>query len=382
MPLLYAGVLLLGAARHGAPDARRKEEVFPQLARIGIQRLKDLGCALQCSTSSSITWHSCHHADSLWNGCMKFPRKRMPPHAQQSHWPDSYICKRTGAQAAAAHAFLVGAVAAIVQRSHDAGARESDAAMRADTAATTRPQAAQQAALRAGHGASTGPGESVRPRSAGGHEAESGLGSGAAGASGAALLSSTAASLADLAERLAARAGSSAPGSEARASAGNGYGSGARPSTMTEGTRLGHVYPALLAAGAALTESLESARLPCTSTGGPPAVGQATDADEWGEDMGGEGFEQGFQAADSPEAVPSAEAPLGHAGEQQAEANGGAGGAHSGAGKEEEEGEAAALLAARERCHQVARTPTHANAVACCSFHRNLVSCKQCVYGT
>ena len=290
---------------------------------------------------------------------MKFSHKHMPPHAQQSQCPDSYICKRTGAQAAAAQAFLVGAVAAIVQRSHDAGARESDAAMRADTAAT-RPQAAQQAALRAGHGASTGPGESVRPRSEGGHDSESGLGSGAAGVSDAALLSSTAASLADLAERLAARAGSSAPGSEARASAGNGYGSGARPSTITEGTRLGLVYPALLAAGAALTESLESARLPCTSTGGPPAVGQATDADEWGEDMGGEGFEQGFQAVDSPEALPSAEAPLDHAGEQQAEADGGPGGAHSGAGKEEEEGEAATLLAARERCLQVARLPTHA----------------------
>lgn len=267
---------------------------------------------------------------------------------------------------AAAQAFLVGAVAATVQRSHDAGARESDAAMGADTAAD-RPQAAQQAASRAGNGASTGPGESGRPRSEGGHHLGAGPGLGVAGVSDAALLSSTAASLADLAERLAARAGSSAPGSGAPAGAGSRHGSGARAGTMADGTRLGLVYPALLAAGAALTESLESARLRSGSTGGPPAMGQATTADEWGEDMGGEGFEQGFQAADSLEAVPAAETPLGHAGEQQADANGCAGGAHSGAGKGEEEGEAAALLAARERCLQVARTPTHANAVACCS---------------
>ena len=273
------------------------------------------------------------------------------------------MCKRTGAQAAAAQAFLVGALAATVQRSHDASARESDAAMGANTAAD-RPQAAEQAASRAGNGASAGAGESVRPHSEGGGES----GSGAAGVGDAALLSSTAASLADLAERLAARAGPSAPDSGAPGGVGNGHGSGARAGTMTDGTRLGLVYPALLAAGAALTESLESARLRSGSPGGPPAMGQATDADEWGEDMGGEGFEQGFQAAGSLEAVRAAEAPLRHEGEQQAEANGRAGAAHSGAGNGEEEGEAAALLAARERCLQVAHMPMHANAVACRSF--------------
>ena len=277
--------------------------------------------------------------------------------ALQSHRALSEPCRRSGAQAAAAQAFLVDAVAATAQRLNSAGACESGTATGADIVAD-RPRAAKQAATCTGNGAFEGRADPGSAHSEGTHAPGSGPGSGFAWVSDAELLASTAASVADLAEHLAARAGSPAPGSGVHANAGTGHGSSGT-GTTTDGARLRLVYYALLAAGAALTESIEHARLRCGSAAGPRTVGQAADADEWGNDLANEGFQQGFQAAESPNAMPAAEIfLLGGAAEQQAEANGGAGGTHSGTGGcgEAPEGEAA-LLAARERCLQVARTP-------------------------
>lgn len=178
------------------------------------------------------------------------------------------------------------------------------------------------------------------------------------GLSDAALLASTAASLADVAERLAARA-------RDREGVWTGhYNSGGTPSADAGAKRLALVYSAVVAAGAALAESSAcethgppdpdegsnkpfngSIRWASPSPGSAPA---GDDGDDWGDgDCGG--GRSGFQTAEGRDpgagSTGSAVPPDGSEGRE-----GAARGAAGGAGLPDGDGD---LLAARERCLQV-----------------------------